>query len=114
LEFRRARRELFDFGDYVPLRTIGHSRHVCAFARTWRGDSMVVVCPRLNWQLNRGNLTCSSGSRVWLEQLLELPSDSAGTFRNVLTGENLAMGAASRLPIAEVLRTFPVALLTTS
>jgi maltooligosyltrehalose synthase len=51
---------------------------------------------------------------MWPEEELDLADLPARGLRNVITGETLAMGTERRLPIAEVLRTFPVALLATS
>jgi (1->4)-alpha-D-glucan 1-alpha-D-glucosylmutase len=115
LNYRRAHRDLFDRGDYTILTTRGtRSNHLCAFARAWRGEYIAVVCPRLNWILNDGAITPPCGAKMWPEEELDLADLPARGLRNVITGETLAMGTERRLPIAEVLRTFPVALLATS
>jgi (1->4)-alpha-D-glucan 1-alpha-D-glucosylmutase len=94
LEARR--RHETDFGShstYTPLRAAGpRERHVVAFAR---GKGIVVVAPRLLMGLRSG----------WAGTSLDLPE---GTWRNVFTGERQAGGA---VPLADLLRRFPVALL---
>ena len=115
LNYRQAHRELFNCGNYRILRTTGaRSNHLCAFARAWRDEYVAVICPRLCWILNHGEITSPCSPESWLDEELDLTDMPARRLRNVLTGEDLAMDAAGRIPIAEVLRTFPVALLATS
>src|SRR5439155_9438236 len=48
LALRRAARESFQAGDYLPLWADGEkAQHVCAFARTWQGRAAITVAPRL-------------------------------------------------------------------
>jgi (1->4)-alpha-D-glucan 1-alpha-D-glucosylmutase len=115
LNFRRAQRELFDRGDYTPLSTVGEKQdHLCAFAREWNAKKMIVVVPRLVFGLTRGAEVPPIGE-IWKDTVLILPQSRAGnSFRNVLTGETAAAiehkGNAA-LEIAQVLKSFPVALL---
>jgi len=81
---------------YRPLAAAGsHARHVVAFVR---GGGVATVVPRLVMGLRSG----------WGDTALDLP---AGSWRNVFTGEEVRSG---RVPLADLLRRFPVALLVRS
>ena len=79
---------------YTPLAaTGGRSEHVLGFMR---GESVAVIVPRWPQKLG-GN---------WGATMIELPK---GAWRNALTGDAINGG---RLRVQDVLRRFPVALLT--
>jgi (1->4)-alpha-D-glucan 1-alpha-D-glucosylmutase len=116
LNFRGRQRELFDRGDYLPLTATGEKhQHVCAFARHWNDREIIVVVPRLVFGLMRGTETPPMGPEVWKDTALLLARSPAGSlYRNVLTRETVAVteqrGSAA-LEAAQVLKSFPVALL---
>ena len=116
LNFRREHRALFEAGSYLPLTVEGvRQEHVCAFERAVNGSSVVVVVPRLYCGLIENENGLPLGAAVWTETRLLLPVEAdAGSYRNLLTGEMLRPvpeeGRRS-LALAEVLATFPVALL---
>ena len=113
LAFRRAHRALFETGAYRPLEVRGaYAEHVCAFARVADGAAAVTVIPRL--LARRGVDAVPLGVEYWADTWVELPRELAGRFANALTGERLATvpaGEDARLLLAEILGTFPVALL---
>jgi (1->4)-alpha-D-glucan 1-alpha-D-glucosylmutase len=113
LAFRRAHRALFETGAYRPLEVRGaYAEHVCAFARVADGAAAVTVIPRL--LARRGVDAVPLGVEYWADTSVELPRELAGRFANALTGERLATvpaGEDARLLLAEILGTFPVALL---
>ena len=80
-------------GAYRPLRASGSK--ACHLISFMRADDVVVLVPRLVWQLGGD----------WQDTSLNIP---AGTWRNVLTGQSVPGGPVK---VAEVLREFPVALL---
>lgn len=93
LRLRAAHPDLFLHADYVPLRAIGEkAKHAVAFLR---GTEVVTLTPRLLLTLNGD----------WSDTWIELPT---GSWRNVLTDEHTAGGRAL---IADLLESFPVALL---
>jgi (1->4)-alpha-D-glucan 1-alpha-D-glucosylmutase len=94
LHLRRRRPELFSpAATYHALcATGGKSRHAVAFKR---GENLIAVVPRLVIGL-RGD---------WGDTTLELPP---GNWRAEFTGENVAYGP---VPLRDLLRAFPVALL---
>jgi (1->4)-alpha-D-glucan 1-alpha-D-glucosylmutase len=113
LAFRRDHRALFESGAYRPLEVRGaYAEHVCAFARVGDGHAALSVVPRL--LARRGVDAVPVGVEYWADTWLELPGELAGRFGNVLTGERVETapaGEAVGLPLADVMATFPVALL---
>ena len=96
LEFRRSNQLLFGRGDYLPLGVRGAcAAHVCAFARVWEGEWVVVIAPR--WM---AHLT------GWADTEVILPNGAPAAWQDVLTR---LTPASWRL--ADLLREFPVALL---
>jgi (1->4)-alpha-D-glucan 1-alpha-D-glucosylmutase len=98
LRLRRERSEWFGAeAEYVPLTVAGAKReHAIAFQRS---DAVVTVVPRWTMTLGAG----------WGDTSIELPQAANGGWRNRLTGAVLASG---RVAISDLLREFPVALLT--
>ena len=93
-------RNRFANGEYVPIGSTGEkSRHVCAFARDRK---VVVVAPRLICGLPGGKQIAPTGA-IWGDTALE--TDTKG-FENVFTGERVASNW-----LADILKTFPIALL---
>jgi (1->4)-alpha-D-glucan 1-alpha-D-glucosylmutase len=115
LNFRATQRELFDSGDYSPLKAIGkHQTHVCAFERKWSDRAMVVIVPRLVFGLT-GGVELPPIGEVWKDSKVQLPRARAGDlFRNVLTREMvpaIELGGNAAVELCLALKTFPVALL---
>ena len=116
LNYRRALRELFDEGDYVPLVAEGQKqKHVCAFARQTKDLEVIVVVPRLVLGLNQGKESPPMGLEPWTDTILRVPSARVGdVYRNVLTQETVSvieLQGKPALGLAEILNSFPVALL---
>ncbi|MGQ9711948.1 MAG: malto-oligosyltrehalose synthase [Desulfotomaculales bacterium] len=136
LTFRRSHRELFAAGEYVPLEAAGPRReHVCAFARRHGAAWALVAVPRLMARLAAARretppddgpadlppLRPPLGEATWGKTSLLLPAAAPDRWRNVFTGETVAVPPAPAtgtgptgkrsLPLAGVLRRFPVALL---
>lgn len=113
LNSRRACRDLFEDGDYIPLQLYGQRQeHICAFIRR-KGDKWALIAvPRFLTKLvGVGVLPC--GQQVWRDDVLLLPEDAPKHWINILTGENLrACDRGKDLTLSEVLHVFPVALLT--
>ncbi len=116
LNFRRAHGDLFARGAYLPLEAAGAKRdHVCAFARCFGDEAVLVIAPRLVVRLAAGVERPPVGPEVWGKTQLLLPTALAGrSFCNVFTGEALAPSDHDGSPgplLASVLGRFPVALL---
>jgi (1->4)-alpha-D-glucan 1-alpha-D-glucosylmutase len=116
LNFRRAHKDLFGHGDYLPLEATGpHRDHVCAFARCTTDEVVLVVVPRLVVRLTGGREQPPLGLEVWGKTALLLPPHLAGRdYHNVFTGEVLLQNTSCGAPgllLGELLGRFPVALL---
>jgi (1->4)-alpha-D-glucan 1-alpha-D-glucosylmutase len=93
LEFRRASRELFAQGEYVPVEVRGRwAANVCAFARRREGREAVVVVPR-----------CASHIGDWEDTEVVLPAAERQ--------DQLTCLFPPGLRIADLFREFPVSLL---
>jgi (1->4)-alpha-D-glucan 1-alpha-D-glucosylmutase len=117
LGFRRAHPELFLEGDYLPLPGHGAAKeHVVAFARRRGATWALVAAPRLIAKLCAPG-EAPLGPTVWGDTSILLPRKAPQSWRNVLTGEILNADRSSRameLHLGDVLRSFPVALLSTA
>ncbi len=117
LRFRRANRELFESGDYVPLDAAGGTaQHVVAFLRRAGSAHALVAVPRFLAKLGTAEETLP-GERTFGDGRLVLPADAPTRWRNVITGEQVDASAAAlpgeplELPLDALFRRFPVALL---
>jgi (1->4)-alpha-D-glucan 1-alpha-D-glucosylmutase len=116
LACRRGAGELFRAGEYVPLAVAGQAAaHVCAFARRLGDQAALIVVPRLTARLTRGGDLLPLGAPVWGDTAVLLPGDLGSRgFSDAFTGAMLEPSAREggwQLPVAEVLASFPVALL---
>jgi (1->4)-alpha-D-glucan 1-alpha-D-glucosylmutase len=117
LEFRRDHAELFQRGEYLPLRTTGeHSSNLCAFARRHGDALLVTVAPRLYLRLLGERELPPLGTEIWGNTLIELPSnhkaDNGSRLLNLLDGTELPVGKEEERPVfraADALAHFPVA-----
>jgi malto-oligosyltrehalose synthase len=115
LNYRRANRDLFDHGEYLPLEAPGtRARNLCAFARRAGGRSVIAVAPRFPASLAPELNQAPRGERAWLDTSLKLPDGGAGSYRNVITGESLEsveQAGGPVLSLAHIFASAPVALL---
>jgi (1->4)-alpha-D-glucan 1-alpha-D-glucosylmutase len=110
LQFRGRHPQLFEHGEYIPLRTSGpKSAHVCAFLRKYKETEVLVIVPRLIYTLCQGKTIPPLGPKVWGDTAIAVPS--RGTYRNELTAKNLSL-IRGKLPVSEVLAKFPIAFLS--
>ena len=106
LDFRRQRPRLFSSGDYQPLRPSGACADcLVAFSRTGQGARIIVLAPRFWPRL----WPDAADAAHWADTRLALPP---GLYRNQLTGIEVSVGDATERPVAELLDTFPCALLS--
>jgi (1->4)-alpha-D-glucan 1-alpha-D-glucosylmutase len=115
LNFRKAEKELFSSGEYVPLE--GHdqkSEYFCAFLRRNGKKSIIVVVPRLVRSL-MGDEMSPCGETVWGDSTLIVPFADAGRkYRNILTEEAVPVirhNDANSMRLSDVLGNAPVAVL---
>jgi (1->4)-alpha-D-glucan 1-alpha-D-glucosylmutase len=115
LNYRRDNREVFENGEYIPLAGFGPaSDHICAFARRSPERAVITVVPRLLAGLVRPD-ELPLGREVWRDTVLGVPFEAeGGTYRNIFTGEVMAVSrdrGVSVLSLAEAFASFPLALL---
>ena len=114
LALRRQRAAWVEGAAYVPVAVRGvHASRVCAYARKGDQQWLVVVVPRLWLALARDPAQWPLGPDVWRDTAVDLPG-TVSRWRNVLAGEDVNVertGKASRARAADVLATFPVAVL---
>lgn len=137
LHFRRDHLELFSGGAYLPLTVAGLRReHVCAFVRQNGHHWVLVAVPRLPVRLQQRSpaaprnpaapalpaLQPPLGAATWGDDYLLLPEKTPEEWGNIFTGETLRciplpcsgppLERARLLYLADLFRSFPVALLT--
>ena len=112
LAARAARRDVYEHGAYVPIRTAG-SRSECLFAFARGGGDPVITCvPRLIATLTPDGIDPPLGHGVWGDTRIEV--GGARSFRDVFTGaiarpERTGDGYA--LQASAIFERFPVVLL---
>jgi (1->4)-alpha-D-glucan 1-alpha-D-glucosylmutase len=115
LNFRRHHTELFTQGDFVSLKAKGpRKENVTAFLRRYKRDSTLIVIPR--W-LARSTDSPDAARKegFWADTQIVTPAASSPRWRNILTDEEVtsARNKGERtLNVSQILRRFPVALLT--
>jgi (1->4)-alpha-D-glucan 1-alpha-D-glucosylmutase len=115
LALRRERPALFAAGAYAPLAATGPAaEQLIAFARTHAGAAAVILAPRLTARLAGGEQRPPVGD-LWGDTWLALPHAAPGDcYRDRLTGAEHRVAArdgVAGLALAELLASFPVALL---
>jgi len=113
---RRAGRNVFQEGQYLPLKVAGDEQgHVVSFARCLGSTWFLVVAPRLLAKLVAPG-TPPVGRRVWDDDRLLLPDGAPKGWSNLFTGDSLQLSTSGKrgLPLCNVLSIFPVALLVAS
>ncbi len=116
LHFRGKKRELFESGKYLPLETMGEKAdNLCVFERSLDAETVIVVAPRFFTRLNGEADGLPLGREVWRDTHIIIPFDGPGSrYCNIFTDEIVASvpgGDMSVLNLADVLTSFPVALL---
>lgn len=117
LRFRRANRDLFASGDYVPLRADGSRRnHVVAFARRLGRRWVIALAGRFFMALG-ADQRLPLGTEAWGDSVLLLRGPLTDTgYRDVFTLRRVSperRGNKLTLPLAAVFSHLTVALLAT-
>jgi (1->4)-alpha-D-glucan 1-alpha-D-glucosylmutase len=109
LKAKKAHRELFRAGAYLPLESAGRFRNqVIAFAWRYQRQWALVIAPRfLSHLVPEGDFPL--GRQVWQDTEVKMPDGAPAAWRNVITNEVLSAGQA--LTVGDILLSFPVALL---
>ncbi len=115
LRFRREHRALFTHGSYIPLRAAGEkNRHVVAFARSFRGATVLVLAGRFFAQL-AADVRLPVGAETWGDTEVVLRKQiPAVSYRDVFTGKIVASvppGGDFAISVAEAFAHLPIAML---
>ena len=113
LALRQERPALFARGSYVPVTASGPmAAHVVAFVRSHGSTHCLVVVPRLPAKLLPDDDTINIPADVWRRTTLHLPHEVAcAKLRDAINDGCIGPVGGSTL-VGDVLRGFPVALLT--
>jgi (1->4)-alpha-D-glucan 1-alpha-D-glucosylmutase len=114
LRFRREHSALFAKGSYVPLRAAGEkNKHVIAFARSFRGTTVLILAGRFFAQLEASRIPV--GVETWGDAEVVLRKQlSSGPYRDVFTGETVSPVRRDGdvvLPVAKAFSHLPIAML---
>ncbi|MEO7095256.1 MAG: hypothetical protein ABI175_18490, partial [Polyangiales bacterium] len=116
LRARRAHEDLFLEGAYVPLETSGpRGTHLCSFARVHQGSIAIVIVPRLVASLVGDRNAWSDTFVVVPDEIAEQIEERDAGLVDAFTRETRRLTrreGAHVLAAAEILRDFPLALLS--
>ncbi len=116
LTYRNRNKDLFYYGDYLPLKTVGEKReHVCAFAREFGERYVIIAVPRLvTGLIKEGELPFENN--VWRSTRIILTKTSKPNYYyNLFTGKKLMPNYEKKklyLSLDDLFDGFPVALLS--
>jgi (1->4)-alpha-D-glucan 1-alpha-D-glucosylmutase len=108
LHFRNERVDLFQRGEYFPLRATGAFADCCiSFARRLDRDWAIVIVPRLSSRIGFPPI-----SDRWKDTAIELPENlSPESAREIFTGRELSI-KDRQIRVAEAMSILPFAMLT--
>jgi (1->4)-alpha-D-glucan 1-alpha-D-glucosylmutase len=114
LALRRAERELFERGEYIPLPARGdRERHVIAFARRSGDKAVIAVASRFFTRLGDSSRP-PTGGEVWGNTTIVLPGELSGCYQDRFTSRSVCAEKSEKaisLSLGEVFSHLPVALL---
>jgi (1->4)-alpha-D-glucan 1-alpha-D-glucosylmutase len=109
LNARRTHRDLFQNGEYIPLKVEGERQeHVCSFVRQYGGKRVLVAVPRFYTGLSAVNVP-PVGKLVWENDHILLPEDALRDWLNIFTG--VTVHAGESMALADLFSELPVAML---
>ena len=110
LHFRREHVDLFQRGNYVPLRASGTFADCCvSFARELNGQWIIVIAPRLSSRVGFPPV----GDK-WKDTSIEIPKSVSGeNARELFTNQPLRL-ADRQFNVADALSTLPFATITSA
>jgi (1->4)-alpha-D-glucan 1-alpha-D-glucosylmutase len=116
LRFRREHHSVFSRGNYLPLRAAGEkNKHVIAFARSFRGATVIVLAGRFFAQLDEENQQRLPLGDLWAgTEVVVRKRLPAGAYRDVLTGKTISLverDGESLIALEQAFSHLPLALL---
>ncbi len=112
LNFRQKHPDIFRKGSYIPLETKGmKEKNVIAFARQYEKEAIIVIVPRLVYDMVSEETPLPVGENLWHDTKVILPDNYSNCiWKNILTNREFE-SANSCLYAGKVLNTLPVAVL---
>ena len=113
LKFRRANRDLFEKGDYLPLEAEGERREsACGYARRLGNSWVLTVVPRLATRLTADG-GFPLGESAWGTSAVVLPAGAPARWKNIFTGATVSGSGArkKRLLLSDIFSELPFVLL---
>jgi len=109
LNARREKAELFEKGNYQPLKIRGEcGNHVMGYLRSYEDQHAATIAPRFLTSLTNTD-ELPLGMDVWKDTEVLWPAPLKGPWRNALTGEIIQI--EQLVPVGQLLNRFPVSLL---
>lgn len=110
MQFRRQFEQLFNEGQYLPLEITGKcSENIIAFARTQGSIWSITIAPRFLARIIRED-SMPFGNSVWYDTHIVLPEQAPLKWYDRLTESEIEL-TNGKIPIVQVIKSFPVALL---
>lgn len=108
LRFRGENADLFQHGEYLPLRTNGTFAESCvSFARKLQDQWFVVIAPRLSSRLD-----FPPTGQLWKDTMIDLPPSLVGSCaQEIFTGGELPI-QSNQIPLSEALSILPFSVIT--
>ena len=115
LQYRRAHRDLFESGEYLPLTAAGaRARNVIAFARRSQKRTVIVASGRFFFGL-QDRLGSFPSATAWSGTWLELPEDTdSPRYQDLFSGRTIEVHRerdSARVSMNEAFALMPVAML---
>lgn len=116
LNYRKAKRELFETGEYIPLESMGEkANNICTFVRRFGNSIALIVAPRFLTKLIQQPEALPFGKDIWKDSFIVIPFEEVGgKYRNIFTGEIVTVVSykgATALFLSELFANFPEALM---
>ncbi|MFC1634426.1 malto-oligosyltrehalose synthase, partial [Planctomycetota bacterium] len=109
LNARRQRTELFEKGDYRPLKARGkYGDHIVGFLRSFRNQNAAAIAPRFLASLITTR-ELPLGTNIWQDTEILWPVSFEDHWHNAITGESIQIEKVA--PVGHIFAKFPVALL---
>ncbi|MGB3191189.1 MAG: malto-oligosyltrehalose synthase [Limnoraphis sp.] len=109
LEVRQQFVELFQYGNYVPLKVMGkHQDRIIAFARIYEQETAIIVIPRFLTGVVQAGVF-PTGEDVWGDTTIEIPNGSESDWHEKIT--DFQIPAANMIRVGTILQHFPLGLL---
>ncbi|OGI01911.1 MAG: malto-oligosyltrehalose synthase [Candidatus Melainabacteria bacterium GWF2_37_15] len=112
LNFRQKHQDIFRKGNYIPLETKGSkARNLVVFSRQFDNKAVIVVVPRLSYNMVSEATPLPAGEEVWKDTSIIIPAEYFGRkCVNIFTNQEFVF-TEERINAGKILNTLPFAML---